>query len=433
MARPELFPQKMGTTAQKKASNPFSSWLRDRKQRRANAVDRAARMVTDKVAENEAIFIDKLENINFFTSKLPKEDLEKKTKPETQPCGDLEYAVRGIVQLLKRNTKMIKMDIRPIDEKLMTLILLYSEAIELGYPQMAWAARVALVRGFKEIRANIPQNQPDLAKQFVEVNTAYLEQWITLVNMAQVADHMQSNVEKQKREYDRKKNSRDECLDKLKTKLQSDPDYIQAFTYIREHSTPADRAQWSTSQREVHTMCVEQRMLDVNLELNTSLLSQQEVQLASKMAQVKMLSTATATTPIVCDPNLMNKFREDVDNLMLKMAEADQDIDETLAYMDDVEGRIRQLDNAPGAIRAREVITEQSEKMLEEIQKRQRQHDKVSAERLKLMRESLGIIDKNQEAAIEAAYMAEQAKLLAEMTATEDVGQEEQEGEANVN
>lgn len=430
MSRPELFPTKTAKSNSNSSGNPVANWLAGRKERRNRTADEAARLVTNEIAENEAMFIEKLESIDFFRSKLPKEDLEKKTRKE-QPCGDLEYAVRGIIQLLQRSTKIIKMDIRPIDQKLMTLVLLYSEAIELGYPQMAWAARVALVRGFNEIRSKISQNQPTLTKQFVEVNTAYLEQWITLVGMAQVADQMQANVKKQKREYDQKKTARDECLDALKGKLQKNDDYVVAFNYIREHNTPADRAKWTDVQRKVHTMCVEQRMLDVNLELNTNLLSQQEIQLASKIAQVKMLSTATATTPIVCDPNLMNKFREDVDKLMLEMAKADQEIDETLTYMDDVEGRIRQLENAPGAIRAREVITEQAEKMLAEIQKRQKEQGKESQERIDAKRQALGILSEEEEKALQATVMAEQAKVLADLVATE--GQSEEEGEANVN
>ena len=109
MPRPNLNPKKAGVSSGSKYANPFVNWLANRQERRREAEDEASRLITNKIAENENIIIDKLESIDFFNSRLPKNVLESKSRPD-QPCGDLEYAARGIVRMLRKNPQTIKMD-----------------------------------------------------------------------------------------------------------------------------------------------------------------------------------------------------------------------------------------------------------------------------------------------------------------------------------
>ena len=187
-------------SAVKTSANPFANWLAARKERKNQAEEQASRMITNRIAENESIIIDQLNSIDFLHSRLPAEVLHAKSR-ETQPCGDLEYASRAIVHMLLKNPQTIKMDIRKIDQKLLTLVLLYKQAIEQGDQRAAYAAKGALIRGFNDIRSRIPQNQPELAKQFVEANAEYLDRWVTLVGLAQVADRTKQNVDNQREKY----------------------------------------------------------------------------------------------------------------------------------------------------------------------------------------------------------------------------------------
>ena len=67
----------------------------------------------------------------------------------------------------------------------------------------------------------------------------------------------------------------------------------------------------------------------------------------------------------------MNKYREQIDLLFNELAATDVEIDESLKLMDEIDGRIEQLNNAPGAVRAREVATEEAERAVEDMRKLQ--------------------------------------------------------------
>lgn len=395
MPRPNLSAKRTGAPNAGQSRNPFANWLENRKERRRQAEDEASRLITNKIAENENIIIDKLNSIDFFHSRLPKEVLEAKARPE-QRYGDLEYAAQGIIHMLRKNPQTIKMDIRKFDQKLMTLVLLFKQTVEQGDVRAAYAAKGAIVRSVADIRSRIPQDQPELAGLFVEANTKYLDQWITLVTLAQVADRTKQNVDVQRDRLDKAQTRNNEEIDALHKRIREDDKFLMAFNSLTDRSMSKDRSQWDEIEREVHRMMVERRMDKANLELNSLLLQQQELDLSTKEAQVEMLYSKVAALPIVTDPDLMNKFQESIDDLFRQLAESDAQIDETLKTMDDIEGRIQQLSRAPGSLRAQEVAAEEAEKALQEITERQRDQSGQSAVRAKKMREEMGILSEEQ-------------------------------------
>ena len=109
-----------------------------------------------------------------------------------------------------------------------------------------------------------------------------------------------------------------------------------------------------------------------------------------------MLYSKVAALPIVTDPDLMNKYQESIDELFKQLAESDAQLDETLKAMDDIEGRIQQLNRAPGSLRAQEVAAEEAEALLKEITKMQNDQTGKNAVRAKKMREELGILTEEQ-------------------------------------
>lgn len=414
MPRPDLSSKSTGASTVAKSSNPLSNWLANRKERRRQAEEEASRLITNKIAENESVIIDKLNSIDFLHSKLPKAVLEAKARPE-QRYGDLEYAAQGIIHMLLKNPQTIKMDIRKFDQKLLTLVLLYKQAIEQGDVRAAYAAKGALVRGIADIRSRIPQNQPELAKQFVEANAHYLDQWITLVGLAQVADRTKQNMESQRARYNEAMDRQKEENEELRKRLQEDADYTEAFHHIYHHDAPEERSKWTDIQREVHRMMIERRMKGVNLELNNLLLQQQEIDLSAKEAQVEVLYSKVAALPIVCDPDLMNKFQESIDEIFQQLANSDAEIDETLKAMDDIEGRIQQLNTTPGASRAREVAAEAAEAAVKDIKKLQDDLSGKNTTRARGLREDLGIFSDEQLAEMRKQAEAEQQRAIEEM------------------
>ena len=401
-------------SAVKTSANPFANWLAARKERKNQAEEQASRMITNRIAENESIIIDQLNSIDFLHSRLPTEVLHAKSR-ETQPCGDLEYAARAIVHMLLKNPQTIKMDIRKIDQKLLTLVLLYKQAIEQGDQRAAYAAKGALIRGFNDIRSRIPQNQPELAKQFVEANAEYLDRWVTLVGLAQVADRTKQNVDKQREKYNQALAMDKERNDELRDEFLNNNEFTTAYQFILDHDAPEERAKWTPVQRDIHRKMIERRMKGVNLELDALLLQQKEMDLSKKESQVEMLYSSVASLEIVADPNLLNKFRESVDNLFKQLAASDAEIDESLKLMDDIEARIEQLNYAPGASRAREVAAEEAEKWLKEEKLRQQDRSGENKVRAREIREALGILSEEQLQERNRQIEEEQQRILEQM------------------
>ncbi len=413
MPRPDLSSRRTGGSAAK-SNNPFANWLANRRERRAQAEDEASRMITNKIAENETTIIDQLNSIDFLHSKLPKAVLEAKSRPE-QRYGDLEYAAQGIIHMLVKNPQTIKMDIRKFDQKLLTLVLLFKQTVEQGDVRAAYAAKGAIVRAVSDIRSRIPQNQPELAKQFVEANAQYLDSWITLVTLAQVADRTKQNVAVQRDRHEKALANDKAANENLRQQILDDPDAAEAFKHIMDHDAPADRTLWTETQRKMHLTMVERRMDKVNLDLNALLLQQQEMDLSTKEAQVEVLYSKVAALPIVTDPDLMSKFQENIDQIFQQLAKSDAEIDETLKAMDDIEGRIQQLNSAPGALRAREVATEEAERAVKEIAKLQNDQTGKNAARARKIREDLGIYSDEQLAEMKKVVEAEEQRAIEEL------------------
>lgn len=424
MPRPDFSARRTGPGAKAASSNPFTAWIQGREERRQEAQEQASRMITNQIAQNETTIIDQLSSIDFLHSRLPKNVLEQKSRPN-QPCCDLEYASRGIVHTLLANPQTIKIDIRKLDEKMLTLAMLFKQAVEQGDTRAAYAAKGALVRAVKDIRSRIPQDQPELAKQFVELNSKYLEEWITLVSLAQVADQTKQNVDAQRALSNAEKEKNENAINELASLIDTDPSYTKAFLEILENDTPEARVNWTAEQKNLHKLMIERRMKQINLALNDNLLQQREIDLSVKEAQVEALNAKVAGVPIVADPNLMNKFQEDIDELFDQLAASDAEIDEMLKTMDDIEGRIAQLNNAPGAVRAREVAAEEAEAVVKEIQRRQAIEVGELASKTPEYLKKLGILSKEE--LMERQRELQEAQLQAEEQMNQNLGVNERE------
>ena len=179
----------------------------------------------------------------------------------------------------------------------------------------------------------------------------------------------------------------------------------------------------------MHKLLIEKRMDGVILQLDRLLLQQKETDLASKESQIETLYSKVASQEIVTDPNLMNKFREEVDKMFEELAASDAELDETLRLMDDIEGRIAQMDKAPGAVRAQEVAAEEAKAAIEEIKRMQDieigNQAKRAAEKLK----RLGILSKEEEAALKRQAEEAQQKAMEEMQNAAFDSSEEGQGE----
>lgn len=425
MPRPE-FSTRPGRTSKSKG---ISGWIQGRKERKKALAEQTAKIITDDTAKNETAIIDTLSSIDFIHSRLPEEVLEAKSNPN-RPCGDLEYASKAICRMLLKNPQTLSLDLRKLDEKLLTISMLFKQSIEQGDKRAAFAAKAALVRGINDIRTRIPANSPELFNQFIEANAKYLDSWITLIGLAQVADRMEQNAEEQKALLTSKEEKHKKALEQLKSIIQEDSVKAEIFADIVNHDSPEERAKWTQEQRDMHKLLIEKRMDGVHLQLDSLLLQQKETDLASKESQIETLYSKVASQEIVADPNLMNKFREEVDKMFEELAASDAELDETLRLMDDIEGRIAQMDKAPGAVRAREVVAEEGEAAIEEIKRMQDIAIGNQAKRTDEKLKSLGILSKEDEAILKRQAEEAQQRAMEEMLHSAFDSAEEIQGES---
>ncbi|MCD8191035.1 MAG: hypothetical protein LUD78_12615 [Clostridiales bacterium] len=360
--------------------------MQKRKERQEELV---AKEVANDTARNEALIIDELDKIDFTHSRLPWEILEYRSNPK-QPCGDLEYAARSLRQLLLKNPQSIEIDIRKIDEQLLILARLFRQAVEQGDLQAAYAAKGALAKGLSEIRTRIPQQQPELTQQFVEVNAKYLENWITLVDIAQSVDKIQRNVDSEKALHEGKVAAEKEKHEELKKLVTTDKKSNEALKYILEHDTPADILKWTDEQREMCMMLVDQRWLQIQLAVNGKRLEQSELELSNRQNQMDMLQIELAEIPLVEDSNQYTRYQEQIEELFSEMAENDAAINKCLESKDDIE---RLLEEAEGIIRLKEMASEQARNELERISEEQEEYIKSAQKRIRNLIENLGLMN----------------------------------------
>lgn len=409
MPRPE-FSARPGRTVKK---GGISGWLQGRKEHKEALAEKAAKMVSDDTAKNETTIINTLSSIDFINSKLPDNVLNKKSNPK-RGCGDLEYASKYICKRLS-NPQILAVDMRRLDEKLIAIANLFAEAVKNGDARAACAAKVAMLRGVDDIRTKVPSNNPELFNQFIEANANYLDGWITLIEYAQKADEIESNVKDHEKDLKEFEEQREKKINELKEELQENDAIAEAFAGIVSHDSPEERAKWTKEQRDVHKRMVDRRMAEVRLQLNRLMLQQEQQTLSETISKMELLNAKLISLPIAEDPNLMNKFREQVDQLFDEIAASDAELDESLRLMDDIEGRIAQMDSAPGAVRAREVAAEEGQKALEEIKKMQDVNTGEQARRVEESRRSLGILSKEAEAELRRQAEANEQRLMAEM------------------
>lgn len=349
------------------SSNPISAWLARREERKQAQAAEAARAITGETSENELKIQNVLEEIDFIHSKLPEKVLEHREKPG-QTYGDLELAARALVQSLRKNPVTVHADIRGVDQKIYTLAELYKTSVEQGNVNAAYAAKAALARGIMEIRSKIPTSQPELINQFVDLNTKYLDQWITLVGYAQQADQTAVNLQKEEAEYQKRLDEYKANTRKMFANIKEDPALFDAFESLNEDFSLADRNTWSDAKKKCYSLLLEQRFQYSGVQARESFVNANRNQLLNLKNKVDVLSAKQLELPIAVDPDQMNKYKEAINDMYADLAKKDQELKESLEFLNDMEARTKQLNTAPGQREALAAVVEQRQRMLSEMQ-----------------------------------------------------------------
>lgn len=409
---------------------PFTQKRKQREEMRRQKEEQAAKEITNNRAENEQKIIDTLASINFVRSKIPAETLDYKSDP-SQPWGDLEYACKGIQKML-RDSPDFAFNTVAIDEKILQLAKEFNSAVTIGNVRAAYAAKSALLTCISKIRNKIPNISSELVEGFIERSVTYINTWILLVDSSRVADELEKNITTEKQVYDKSMNEQQASCDELLETIQGNDEYLEAFYQISDLSAPEDPTQWSETMRKVRKMMVDMRFKKANLGLTVRLLDGKEYQLKKQEGKIETLSAkVAAATPIPEDPNADNKYNEEVNAIFDELASIDTEIDELLTTVEDIEGRLQSLDNAPGAIHMRNAIAQQAEDMIKNIQEKQDKEVSAQGVNRERLLKKLNIRSEEEQKALVEQAQQEQQRLMAELAlenaqSVENVNYEEQ-------
>jgi len=401
-----------------KTSNPFKLWKEKREAKKKEIAEQAAMEITNDIAENENKIISVLESVDFLHSKLPEYELNQSSNPE-HSCGDIEYATKAIVHYLKKNPQGVLIDIRELDTRLLELAYIFKDAVKTGKISTARGALKAIHTGVKDIRSNVPIDLKENAQLYVKTYAKYLDTCINYCGTARETDELRDQCLRNKEALENDEKSYSEFIEDFKQDLDNNAAYAEAFYKLTENDN-TDRASWTEVERTVHRRMVDSRVEGLILEFRKVTLTQGETRLALANARLETLSVKVLNIPIVVDPNQMNKYQEEIDDLFTEFARVDVEIDESLRAVDDIEGRIHQLDSAPGVVRAREVAAEEARKVLEDLKKQQ--EDELNSKKdLTDWHRKLGIRSEEEQARLKAEIEARQAaEIEAMMNETAD-------------
>lgn len=327
---------------------------------------RPAPKITGQFVGDTCTLIEQLTALDFSKSKLPREILED-WHPGTCFC-ELEFTAKiELVKKLSHCRQVPPVNIQSIDEKLLRLIMKFDICVRAGDVVSALMTSEALVRGIVDIRCNFPQNSAISPEQFVQINADYLEQWFNLIQWAEIYDRQSKNLAQQRMENQMEIDRLNNSIDNIGNRIETDPDFGESFFHILNHDSPADRANWSQAQREVHLMLVEHRLNKFTLDLsNVNLASLEQDQLSVKH-KIDTLRMQLAAVPIVTDPELLKKYHDSMDKFISDMAASDTFTEQTLSQANQYQGVLDRLDQKNSAVRQNTAAAEGARTTMEQL------------------------------------------------------------------
>lgn len=369
----------------KRSGNPISALLAQIQARKQEKQELAAMEVSNDMVKNAQTIVRILKQVDFEQSLLPEKVLEEKSD-ETLPYGDLYYVPQIVESELKEAPVYIT-DLREMDTRLIRMAYHFKEGVERGNPRQARYAQRALLRGVGEVRRDVPETQSERADKYVEEMVKYLDQWLIMLEKAAELDAKEAKVQELKANLKATKRKQDEAENDFQVKLR-DPStgYFALVDDMMHLEDTADRSSWSPEQRKIHKAVVELEVRRHSLKFNDAQIENTESECRLLEGHLGMMESIVAGLPNVADPNLLDRYYEEVNSAMKEMFESDARVNEMIKCMEEQEGIIEQLAVAPGAVREFDhAVTEMKHQMkkLEEEQEEMVSAQKRSAELLK--------------------------------------------------
>ncbi len=358
----------------------FEGWSQ-RKEARAN---KAAAMITNVLAKNAEIIKDKLDEIQPELSTISADEQKKVAK-----------AIQYAIQLLD-NDQIHLTDIRLIDEKILQIADHLAYGVKEGNENQAKYARAALVIGLDDIRKDIPSIYSGNKADWVNKCAAYLQAWLDTIEYADKVDSRQKNIDALAQNEKAQKEKHQATIDDLERRLRDTNDPLFALMDdIANTSTLEDRKKWTPEHWNLQTELVDKKVYEYTINFSSRLLEYQKQEQQLLLGQLEQMKMKILQKPDFSDPDLYNRYLETVDELFTQMTEADARINTGLEALMEQNGRLEQLETAPGGTRMRELAgTAARETMKALLEKQKEREDNVA--RAMELRKQMGVLTEEE-------------------------------------
>ena len=410
LAQMRSFP---GTYRPRKFRNPLKDWRERRNQEQKTLEEKAVQNITGKAKYNSLNLFDELSSVDFLHTGLPDYVLNDRREEAVLPMiCTLEWDTRSLIQLIRDqlirdDRQEITMDIRPIDEKLMALVLMFKQYVAHGNVMAARMAMDALKVGINDIRCKLPLNQPELAEAFVEQNTEYLARWITLVEFSKNYDLTGENLDIAKAAAQDVLDRREQQIASIEQRIRSEADFAEAFFDIHDGVNAADPASWTDLEDELNDMLSNANLEDLRLIICSRQVTFLENELSFLRHQMDSLRIFLNKKPDVANESLMNEYQEAMKQFVNDLAESDTRMEETINMVDQLTVAMAQLDESQGHRLAMEAAKGQANKIMDEILEKQKDQTGMTEEEHARRMKERGLKTPEQLAAETAAILAQ--------------------------
>lgn len=375
MPRPSKNISNSGTSNQRGRGNsflsniPLSGWLRDKKNLQKQKLEEAAKQVSNNKAENEDKIVAILRSINFTDSLLPADKLDYKSS-ETQLYGDLEYAVFEAIDMISNNTYDYNgIDLNKIDASIIVIAKELKNAIETGDVHRAFAAQAGLITSIDKIRNKIPFLPEEMKAGFVETSESYLELWHTLITSCITLDTLQRNLNSQKTSIEQKQNQIKKKNEEHARKMLNDEAYKKKIERALNNNFIDNSQDWDQEIMDLYKWLVSQRVEQSSVKFEMLQYDMLFKQFTYQEKIVNDYQIRVRQLPNPEDLDLLNKYKDMVENEYKRASEIDAQFDELGEFMDNMDERLKQMAYSKGSIRQRKMVAEAIDKIVEQAQK----------------------------------------------------------------
>lgn len=306
-------------------------------------IEVCAEEITDNKSENDSKIINLLKSIDFSSSNLSQEVLNKKTKPD-QWCGDLEYAVMILVSHLESNAQYNnEMDMSEIDKSLYLIAKMFQGAIINGEMETAFAAKAGLLTGFFRIRDKAFSLDDEVRDNYIKDCKKYLDNYYLYVSVKNIIDKSIVNLNQRQQSLLNESKKFESAKQKMAHMIIKSPKLFEQIkrslfqTYMQSHLL------WTSEIIELYQMLVELRIVQSELTFKGYMLETEEKHIYFYREIATKLEDMIRNIPVPEDKNILSKMESMMEDTLEEAEKIDNDFDKLEQLMNDFDERFKDI------------------------------------------------------------------------------------------